>query len=305
MFKRLWWVGFKGRFASYRWPSTDGEVDEWPGTIRTLVNGVLFDQIEYRAYKYASGLKTYIASKAATGNVYVVAHSLGSVISSEALKRGAPMAKLELMDSAVSASCFDTNTNDYNQPVQPVSDPDLSFHTDGTVNGGYRGYFQSLPTGKITSFFNVQDSGVFWWTVNNGTFTGGVYAGFKGGVGYPGDPIVQPGAGHYYNPSNGDYTPLNSVFSYQLLSAHGTVYNRFVPDIHESMALMAFSRSGPLGYEPTITGPVGHNINMQSLTLFGGSEQGHSPQMDENIQHHVTTFFQTIMTEANLNPTGP
>ena len=75
--------------------ATDGEVDEWPGTLRTLVNGVLFDQIEYRAYKYASGLKTYISSKAATGNVYVVAHSLGAVISSEALKRGAPMAKLE------------------------------------------------------------------------------------------------------------------------------------------------------------------------------------------------------------------
>ncbi len=284
MFKRLWWVGFKGRFCSFHWPSTNGATDEWPSIIRTAANAALFDQIEYRAYKYAGGLKNYITQKAGNGSVYVIAHSLGGVVTSEACKLGAPITKLELMDAAVSASCYDVDTTHY-QAATSASDPDLSYHTDGSINGGYRGYFQSLPVGSIVNFYNVKDSGLAAWNINNSNLT-------KGGTAYPGNPIVQPGGGFYYNPTT------SNVWRYLYGGNANPKYNRAVPDLHESMSFMALSRSGPLGFEPNVTGPIGTPINMRDY--FGTEEDGHSPQMDHNIQSSEVPFFKRIMKEAGL-----
>jgi pimeloyl-ACP methyl ester carboxylesterase len=301
MFKRLWWTHFKGRFASYHWPGTIQSTDDWWSIARTVVNALEFNLIDYRSYKYATGLKAYLASKAGGGNVYVIGHSLGCEITSEALREGAPMTKLVLMDAAVSASCYDTNLSDYVSAASE-DDPDLSYHTDGTVNGGYRGYYQSIAAGKIVSFYNVADVGVGAWVYNNSL---GIT---KGGVGYPGDPVTQQGGGYFYNPSNGDYSPTSSVFDYFFQNVHdpSTLSLRTVPDLEESMPFMAFSRSGPLGYEYNVGGPIGDKINMQAPAYFGASETGHSPQMDQNIQTGVIPFFQKIITEMGYpTPTNP
>lgn len=267
--------------------------------LRTLNNANLYNQIEYRAYKYAGALAKYVSNESSRGNVYVIAHSMGAVVSSEAFRLGAPISKLEVMDGAISGSCFDINTAHY-ASASAADDPDLSYHSDGTVNGGYRGYFQNLPSGKVVNFYNLQDTALNNWQYCNEIS--------KGGVGYPGDPLVQPAGtgGFYYNASSddGSYTPNNCVWRYYV-NSHSSHYNRYVPDIHESMAFMAFSRSVDLGQEKNIAGPVGHTHDMQN-EFFGSSETGHSPGMDRNIQTTgVVPLFQTLMSEAPLTPAGP
>jgi hypothetical protein len=80
VFKRLYWLGYKGRFGSFRWPDTFGG----PGDIFGIVT---FDFSEYHAYQSGTGLKQLLERLKGDGyKVHLYAHSQGNIVAGEALR---------------------------------------------------------------------------------------------------------------------------------------------------------------------------------------------------------------------------
>jgi hypothetical protein len=77
-FKRLYWLGYKGRFGSFRWPCTYSS----PYSLAT------FDVSEYKAFLSAEKLKDLIKElKAKNYKIHLYAHSQGNIVAGEALRQ--------------------------------------------------------------------------------------------------------------------------------------------------------------------------------------------------------------------------
>ena len=145
VFKRLYWSGYHGKFATVKWPCLLG------------VQLIDFNTSEFYAYKASTGLKTYLdqlRSRFPDYNLHLFAHSQGNAITSEAIKQGAPFDTYILTQGAISASAY----NDL-APLNP------DFLTQETVPGlmtpeyqpmGYHGIYTNF-TGRIVNFFNTND----------------------------------------------------------------------------------------------------------------------------------------------------
>ena len=103
-FKRLYWQGFKGRFGLFRWPTFHFE---GAPPIHH------FDASEHRAWESSLGLLSLINQFNAgpfAGKVRIIAHSMGNVVVSEALRRsqsGQVIHTYIASQAAISAHCFD------------------------------------------------------------------------------------------------------------------------------------------------------------------------------------------------------
>jgi hypothetical protein len=88
-FKRLYWQGYQGRFGVFRWPTDYGFTSELGITgSNPLTDPHNYDNSEFRAWQSATGLASKLADLNAhyPGHVYVLAHSMGNVVTGEALR---------------------------------------------------------------------------------------------------------------------------------------------------------------------------------------------------------------------------
>lgn len=140
MYKRLWHQGFKGRFASFRWPTplqTDGLE--------------LIKSTEFFALNYGTALKAYVSAlqnELSGYSIRIAAHSAGNIVASQAIREGAPVAALVLMQAAVSGSAYDDRMDPTG--VLGVWDRTLikaekKQRTPDLADLGYRGYFRQFP----------------------------------------------------------------------------------------------------------------------------------------------------------------
>jgi hypothetical protein len=114
MYKRLWHQGYKGRFAFFRWPTY---AHEGFGIINfDIANGIAaflakFNESEYRAWRYGESLKQYVESLPSDYTMNMAAHSMGNITAGSALIRGLSVNNYALLQAAVPASCYDTDTS--------------------------------------------------------------------------------------------------------------------------------------------------------------------------------------------------
>jgi len=180
MFKRLWQLGYKGRFASYRWPTYGSG---WsPGGYTVSAIGI-YNDCEYVAYNSAAPLKQFVQSLKASGyNVDMMSHSLGSAVVGEALREGMTVQYYSMCHAAAPASLYS-----YGSSYYPITNPNsFSFDSDpdagtralayssyqGSSALGYNGYFGQINAnvtgGSIVNFYDETDSAITtWWSVNN------------------------------------------------------------------------------------------------------------------------------------------
>ena len=148
LFKRFYWAGYRGRFASVHWPAQRFKLIPFdPGW---------FNRSELICYKSAPSLKNYmdqLHDRFPSYRMNVFAHSLGPAIASEALRLGAPYDTLVLASAAMSASCYDVNA-----PTNStlVADDTGDFITPEWQPMGYRGIYTNF-TGRVVSLFNTND----------------------------------------------------------------------------------------------------------------------------------------------------
>ena len=84
-FKRLYWQGYKGRFGVFHWPTTYGFTGSFWQALTDTEN---FDNGEFQAWQSAQGLLSKLndLNSQYPGHVYVLAHSMGNIVTGEALR---------------------------------------------------------------------------------------------------------------------------------------------------------------------------------------------------------------------------
>lgn len=101
MFKRLWLSGSRARFHGIAWY---GDYN----LARSTFNGLHYHQDVYHALKTASAFKTYVENaQPQSAKRVLMAHSLGNMVASEALRQGLRVGKYFMFNAAVASEAYD------------------------------------------------------------------------------------------------------------------------------------------------------------------------------------------------------
>ena len=267
MFKRLWHRGFKGRFATFRWPTYTG-----------LPPFAKYNESEYRAWKSGGALKQFVTGLPYPEAKNICAHSMGNIVVGSALQQGMSVTNYILMQAAVPSGAYNVSQANF----RPFVDKDAADPTpDGIDDLGYRGFLGSI-SGNLVNFYNDRDEALRAWNINNAG--NGVLPAFKP------NRLITATQSYGYNPT----------FTLgQRCSLVGFSTDRQVLDHHESMALVARSRTITVGREST-NGSVDGNNDLDGAYNFAGD---HSAQWDRVIQD-LKPFFNRMLEEYDI-PSNP
>jgi len=293
IFKRLWWQGYKGRFAFYKWDA---------------LNAVLpaeYNQSEYRAWKCGKGLAEYIASLPGSSK-NVMAHSQGNNVTCAALRDyGLQIDNYIIMQGAVPAVCYEDNSELYDNietfgglpatgaqitipspigiPIT-VSVPDHPFESPDRVDElGYRGFLDAGNLSiQIINFSNPNDdiTGVIWELNQRASKPDGSAVASTRKV-----------TGPWYN-----YVESNPA-GQQLTLTYFASNGRFVTDLHEATAMSVQSNSRSIAHTPGTSGAVTQNVPMDTQFGFGNE---HGDQFGRVIQDNLNEFFDELLIQFGI-----
>src|SRR5437868_611298 len=147
MFKRLWWQGYKGRFAAFRW-ATQSSFDS-------------YNTSEWMAWKYGKSLANYVENylkhQMPGYTMCIAAHSMGNIVTGSALKRGMTIDKYLLMQAAVPSGSYSDIVNDFGDFL--LAEQNRHATPDTVSDSGYRLFLTATATnvGKFVCFYNATD----------------------------------------------------------------------------------------------------------------------------------------------------
>ena len=290
-FKRLWWKGYKGRYAAFAWPTYNVD-DDTLGFVPAHYN-----KSEYVAWKYGPALRDYVNS-IPKGSKNVAAHSMGNVVMASALLSGLTVSSYVAMEAAIPAGCYDDATNDYlkflqadqNKPSPERANPDLGY---GLVMAGRSGNFHN--------FYSAND-----FALKTGqTYIGVAPFGVNKDTNWEANQIEHKpdgikGYAHYPDAVAG------SRNRFEVASADGStiLYERDVLDHHEVMSFIARPRSEALGARSSLgfCGSEANEFNMATESLgypFGKDRTEHSGQYQRPIQK-THMFFNSLLDRMDV-----
>lgn len=269
-YKRLYWQGYQGRFGSFRWP--------------TYQHFYQYDPSETAAWNSGIGLKRLLTSLNAQypGSVYVLGHSMGNVVTGEALRLAGTNEIVNTYvasQAAVSARAYDNTlpadlTNAYYFHVQ-TPDSEGHYYTNGAPS-----YFSSIGgAGKFISFFNSQDWALGKWDIDQATKPDLLYTYVTPSLTYP--------SGYYYAPS--PITRISLIFT---------------NDTYQIFSRCVQSYSFPLGAETNLVHPFPYSlcVNLQSAPYnFLSTHPGHSQQF--RFDNPTTTaYWKQLLSSFQIEP---
>jgi|GEM_PF-2658242 len=173
-FKRLWQMGFTGRFYAFRWPTFSGENDGLP-SLENITSydlwrdgGLTYNASEYRSWLSGPALANFVNQTANSDSRYLFAHSMGNVISGAALRAGMNVTKYAMCNAAMASMAYDGVHND---------ELDNDFETIDTDPTPLAAAIWGLsnrfnPTGRTTivNFALPMDDALGLWSFNNKWF---------------------------------------------------------------------------------------------------------------------------------------
>ena len=275
VFKRLYWAGYQGQFATVKWPC---EFFDW-----TLVNNgtSVFNKSEAEAYKASAGLAAYVNGLHdffSGYRLHLLVHSQGNAVVSEAIEQhGLAFDTYIITQGALPGSAYDTNT-----PTDPglAGQEITNCPTPLSQPMGYRGAYTNLP-GQIVNFYNTNDPVLKLWM-------------FDQGAGKPDGYLVHfletPVSYYSSDGTNGWYNAALGFRSYM------------VTDPEESRAFVSRSRTLPIGQSGTETGHgvVQSGVDMHARYGFNDVfPDDHSAQWTWPIQTTRAYYIQVI---DSMNP---
>jgi hypothetical protein len=254
VFKRLWWQRYKGRVGGFQWPT---------------LGALYYDRSEIRAWNSAQALNDRITSLNASysGQVRVIAHSMGNVVMGEALRlfSSSVVHTYIAAQAAIPAHCYDNAVSNY---WTGFDTPDVyARYSSGLSNDAPYLAVNSNHAGAMSTYFNMDDYALGWWETGNE---------MKPDVNYwytEGDANVDS-----YAPASGDRFYYDSI----LPSDERTMTiptNRF-----EIFARIVESRSRALGREASVAG-------------FGTARDLHSWGYDNQHYSHSREFRSNVADE--------
>jgi pimeloyl-ACP methyl ester carboxylesterase len=280
-FKRLWQIGYKGRFYTVRWPTFSAENDGIPDIVDPALyagspGGLTYNPSEYRAWLSGPALANFVNGLPNANARYLIAHSMGNVVAGSALRNNMQVTRYAMCNSAMAAMAYDASIIDYPNYNTPDTDADA-----GTRQAfGLANKLNPVPT-KIVNFSLGPDRALVSWEANNLLFKPQVF-GFSGDKAYD------------YSASR----PLGQKLSLGILG-EGTWHElRPVTSLPESMAYVTRSRSKAAGGRPETGGSVSSFVNMGVNGFEFGNE--HSAQWVYSIQK-TYPFWRSVAEEFNID----
>ena len=285
VFKRLWWQGYRGRFASFRWPAI-----ETSGFLRIPAT---FNEQEFRAWKYGTAFRDYlndIQTMLPTYTINVLAHSQGNVVVTEALKLGAPVKNYVLSQAALPAGCYDSN---------PALVDNLTEMGINLINGpapylaselGYAGYCPdsvALHGVRLVNFFNRQDNALGAWKWNNALHKPDQGIAFLDGI-YVFDATIRESHFEVEVPDPITFDPNQPL-----------IFSHIVTDPHESMAFVSRSQTQAIGQESKAIRPFVEAVDLHKEFGFGSASIEHSSQFVLAIQN-VHGYYKRLLEVFGL-----
>jgi hypothetical protein len=270
LFKRFWQMGYKGRFASFRWPTYgSGGVIGAVGT---------YNDSEYVAWYSGAPLAQYVQSMGCNYAVNIVAHSMGNIVSGAALADyGMQVSGYAMLHAASSASCYSQTNSSY--PIissnTNVPDTDGDFYTKSL---GYTGHLAGITVGisGIVNYYDTNDFAITTaWYANNDYFK----------------PNAIKGYGYYPNPAVLD---PNNIWKIILTSASN--YRQIVYK-SEAMAFVDHSLTGAVGANAGLAGPIQSHQNESDRYGADHSYEFTHPISDWN----VLQLFRSICVQFGVN----
>jgi hypothetical protein len=270
MFKRLWWEGYKGRFAAFRWP--------------TRTSAISYNTSEWLAWKYGRSLDDYVTKyvkqQLPSYRINVAAHSMGNIVTGSALKRGMTLNRYLLMEAAVPSGCYNDTVNNYERFLTAESGHQTP---DTGTEMGYRLFLGSASAnvGKFVSFFNINDFALA--------------TGVTRLAGWPFESNWEKNQVDYKPDSfnSGKYVYQGNGASYFLIP-QGDI--RRITDVHEALSFIARPRSKAAGAEIHNATVFGSVLNLQTACDFGSDVDDHSGQFTRSIQQ-LRPFYQRMAAE--------
>jgi hypothetical protein len=290
MFKRFYWQGFQGAFASLRWPTrskdTDTNTYDLFGT-QIPADTLTYNRSEHIAFESASGAAAYfnnLRQRFTNDTISVFSHSQGNVLMMEALKElaGAGQAPLDnyvMMQAAVPAQCYDPTVPNYyyfTNEESLVQTPNTYSNYAANIDNALR------VGGKIVNFFNTNDYALVSASTNTSVF--GLFSMNINTSWIINEQLAKPLAffGYSYNPSNSTAYLTNTVYG---------VSGRTVTGPWELMPFVARPRSLTVGSLSGVHGMVnGGELALKSIG-FTANDYDHSGQFNRNIQDPVVQLF--------------
>jgi hypothetical protein len=303
MFKRIWWRGFKGRFAAVRWDTYYNSADHgWVPYAGQTIDAYLgkYNDSEHNAWLTGPALKAFVDNLPSSYTKNVVAHSMGNVVTGSALEQGMSVTTYALLNAAVPASCYDEDERLKQSPATvtvaglpvylwnqetPDDDPDPT-----TKALAYRGRLKNVA-GNLVSFFLPDDYATsFAWELNN-ALTKPPGASLAGRFLYRRDfPSGQKLIKGIEDPGSGD-----------------VVADYYISDRNEAEPYACRTWAKAVGAEPRTVGPFSKEINLSSQTFSpgrtGGFSKEHSAEFGYDIQA-LNSFYTELLSQLN-SPQNP
>jgi len=270
MFKRLWWQGYQGRFASLRWRTLSHD-DYW----LPLADFASYNKSEFRAHQSGSAAANYLnwlRGRFPDYTISVCAHSMGNIVMMQALKADLAAGRQDidnyvLMQAAVPAHCYDTTLPDY----PPFVAAEAGSPTPDTYRG-YPGAISEALRGQIVNFFNTND-----YALATGAILGKSVCWDGNELSYKPDTL-------YYVTSGTN--AWKSGFPSRLLT-----------DPREIMSFAARPRSKAVGAQPGVGGVIStiYEVDLTAQFNFRSDKTEHSAEFNWNIQA-LWPFYHTLLT---------
>lgn len=259
-FKRLYWQGYKGHFGAFQWPTTFHVPTGYPA-IDDPALAAIYDPGEYNAWRSADGLMSLLTTLNSTfgNNVYLLAHSMGNIVTGEALRIAAQQGSGQIVNTyvasqaAVPGHCYDSTLS--GNDLLNFAGGDLGPTTANIYNNLLA--TNSAAVGTRVNFYNVNDyalSSAHWQLdeeIKPDSFLG-----------------INPPYG--YNGSSNDNPPLQGGFysTFIVSPFQHTLYlgnENYVQDRYEITAFAAEPRSKALGTTANV-GTFSLNVNLARTT---------------------------------------
>ncbi len=272
-FKRLYWSGYRGRFASFRWPCLRLPNCGLDGLLQ-LGDLNNYNPGEYVAWLSARALGDYLVALDERADLQgytlnLVAHSQGNIVASEALLQGAPFDNYILSQGAVPAHAYDPNAPTLQKLLIAETNSPTPF---SAAQGGYHDYFAAL-NGNVVNLFNTND-----FALATGTCLDRETNWEKNNESYK----PEASEGNYSFDGTNCWWSAQQLFK-QLTSSM------------EKKALVARSRSKAVGAQGGVANAVTSSVNLSAAPHnFDRTRPEHSAQFTRSIQS-VGPYYQRVL----------
>ena len=165
-FKRLWHLGYQGRFGVFSWPTKYTDVRNfWVEKIPAHLTN--YDESDQRAYTSAQALYFLLLKLKQEGYAtHIFAHSMGNIVTSEALRTESetknPQKLVQVYiasQAAVPAQAYDENVPDTSLSKWDWRIPNVYLHYPASGTASNLPYFSkiNLAAKNLVNFYNPLD----------------------------------------------------------------------------------------------------------------------------------------------------